>query len=511
MSFPVLSFIVWLPVVVGACLMLSHACPANSRRTALGVAGLAGVFLLAHASGSGADWQMVERYSWLPAIGLEYHLAADGISMAFLLLTVFVVMMSLAVSKDFAGADRHFYGLMLLFLGGLLGTFSAQNFLHFFLYWELGLIPAFFLLKNYGGARRAFAATQFFIYTMAGSIAMLVAFAALFLVTGTFDLAELARIQGQSDWGSLLQAKLSWTSLGGGRLAALVFLLAFAGVAVKVPIWPLHSWQPLAYVEAPAPVTMALTGIMSKMGVYALIRVILPVFPEQIHAWSQPLLALAVTTILYGAWAAFAQRDIKRLFAYSSLSHLGYCFLGVFAAAKAAAAGAADDRAAALNGVILQVLSHGIVAAALFAFVSFLEKRNAGQRAIAHYGGLRQVNPQFAGLMGVALFASLGLPGLSGFPAEFLIFKGAFPLAPLASAAAVLGLLLTASYILMFFGKVFYGPLPQHQAASADLTAFEKAVVLPAIGAALLLGVAPQVAIQLFNGAVLELVQQLGI
>jgi NADH-quinone oxidoreductase subunit M len=218
---------------------------------------------------------------------------------------------------------------------------------------------------------------------------MLVAFAALFMATGTFDLAELARIQGQADLGALLQARLSWVSMSSGQLGMLVFLLAFAGVAVKVPIWPLHSWQPLAYVEAPAPVTMALTGIMSKMGVYALIRLIFPIFPDQIHALHQPLLALAVVTILYGAWAAFGQRDIKRLFAYSSLSHLGYCFLGVFAASKAAAAGAADDRAAAMNGVILQVLSHGIVAAALFAFVSFLEQRNDGKRAIEHYGGLR--------------------------------------------------------------------------------------------------------------------------
>lgn len=512
MNFPVLSFIVWLPVVVGACLMLSPACPKNSRRTALSVVALAGLLLLANAARFGGnDWLLVERYRWLPAIGFEYHLAADGISMAFLLLTVFVLMMSLALSKQFPAADRFYYGLMLFFFGGLLGTFTAQNFLHFFLFWELSLIPAFFLLKNFGGSQRAFAATQFFIYTMVGSIGMLVAFAALFLATGTFDLAELARIQGQTEWGALLASKLAWTTLSGGQLAMLVFLLAFAGVAVKVPIWPLHSWQPLAYVEAPAPVTMALTGIMSKMGVYALIRLIFPIFPEQIHALHQPLLALAVITILYGAWAAFAQRDIKRLFAYSSLSHLGYCFLGVFAASKAVATGAADDRAAAMNGVILQVLSHGIVAAALFAFVSFLEQRNGGKRGIENYGGLRQVNPQFAGLMGIALFASLGLPGLSGFPAEFLIFKGAFPLAPLASAAAVLGLLLTAAYILMFYGNVFYGPLQQHQAASADLTAFEKLVVIPALGAALLLGIAPQIAIQLFNGSVLRLVQQLGI
>jgi NADH-quinone oxidoreductase subunit M len=502
MSFPLLSLIVLGPALAGLILLFARPSLFAARSTALAVTGTVTLVLFGIAGFIGAEFSLVERYDWLRLIGFEYHLGADGISYVFLLLTGVVLMMSLLASNQVA-VDARYYGLMLLFESGLLGTFIAQNFLHFFLFWELSLVPAFFLLKNYGEAQRGFAATQFFLYTMLGSIAMLLGFLALYLATGTLDLAQLAR---ENNLNALLQQKLAWTNLRGDQLGVMVFLLAFAGVAVKVPIWPLHSWQPLAYSEAPTPVTMALTGIMSKMGVYALIRLIFPIFPEQIHALHRPLLALAVITVLYGAWAAFAQRDIKRLFAYSSLSHLGYCFLAIFAASKTAAVGA-DDRAAAINGVLLQVLSHGLVAAALFAFISFLERR--GSRAIDSFGGLRTINPQFAGLMGIALFASLGLPGLSGFPAEFLIFKGSFPLAPVATSTAVLGLLLTAVYILNFYGKVFYGPLPQGRAATADLTAAEKLIVLPAIAAAFLLGFAPQLAIALFNGAVLNLVQQL--
>ena len=222
-----------------------------------------------------------------------------------------------------------------------------------------------------------------------------------------------------------------------------------------------------------------------------------------------PLLALAVFTILYGALAALAQRDIKRLFAYSSLSHLGYCFLGVFAAAKAGIPGLENERAAAINGVLLQVLSHGIIAAALFGFVSFLERRTGGALEYESFGGLRKINPVFAGLMGIAVFSSLGLPGLSGFPAEFLIFKGAFSFAPAAAAFAVLGLLFTAVYLLTFYGRVFFGPLNASRSAMPDLITVEKMVVAPAIGISLALGFAPQLLLAISNPAVTALVQQL--
>jgi NADH-quinone oxidoreductase subunit M len=450
---------------------------------------------------------ITEIYDWLPAIGLQYHVAVDGITSVFLLLTGIVFIMG--VFASLSTADARYYALVLLLQSGLVGTFTAQNFLHFFLFWELALIPAFFLVRLYGGPNSASASIQFFLYTMFGSIAMLVGFLALYLATGTFNLTELAAARPTGGYGPLLAQRLNWSGLKPQTIGTIIFLLAFLGVAVKVPLFPFHSWLPATYTQAPTPVTMLLTGVMSKMGVYALIRLILPIFPEQIQRLHQPLLALAVITILYGALAAFAQRDVKFLFAYSSLSHLGYCFLGVFAAAKAGVPGLENERAAAINGVLLQVLSHGIIAAALFAFVSFLERRSGGVRAIESFGGLRKVNPVFAGLMGIALFSSLGLPGLSGFPAEFLIFKGAFSFAPVASAFAVLGLLFTALYLLTFYGRVFLGPLNANRAATADLTANEKLVVIPAIVITFILGIAPQIILTICNPTVTALVQKL--
>jgi NADH-quinone oxidoreductase subunit M len=506
MNFLGLSLLVWLPFVVGLVLVFQKKSDRTGRIAAFVTAlwTLLCVLALAFMFKPNGGLQAIERYNWLRPIGLEYHLAVDGISLVFLLLCAFVFLISILACR-WMPVDNRFYGLVLLLLSGLLGTFTAQNFLHFFFYWEVSLIPAFFLVKLYGGNNRNFAALQFFIYTMVGSIAMLLAFLAIGFKIGSFEFSQLAAAGKNGGIGNTI----TWTGLSPKSAGTILFLLAFLGVAVKVPLWPFHSWQPITYVEAPTPVTMMLTGVMSKMGVYALLRLILPVFPEQIEALHRPLLLLAVITILYGAWAAFGQRDIKRLFAYSSLSHLGYCFLAVFAAGRGGIAGLDDERAAAVNGVILQALSHGVVAAALFAFVAFLERRTDGLRSFENFGGLRKINPVFAGLMGITVFASLGLPGLSGFPAEFLIFKGAFPLAPLACAAAVLGLLLTAVYLLTFFGNVFFGPLNEKRAQSAELTLDERAIVIPAIVIAFILGLAPQLVIALFNPAVTSMVQQL--
>ncbi len=503
--------LILLPIVCGLALLFGRRERGTGRAAGLianfVLLGFAGALAIRSRASGGFATQ--EVLSWLPAIGLQYRLAVDGISAVFLLLTVIVFLMAIHATGDSSPFDGRYFGLLLLLEGGLLGTFTAQNFLHFFLFWEISLIPAFFIVRLYGGAHRAAASIQFFIYTMVGSIAMLLGFLALFLAAGTFDLGELARTRPAQGFGPILAQKLNWSGLSPATLGAIVFLLAFLGVAVKVPLWPLHSWLPTTYTQAPTPATMVLTGVMSKMGVYGLVRLILPIFPEQIQRLHVPLLALAVITILYGALAALSQRDIKRLFAYSSLSHLGYCFLGVFAAAKAGGPGLENERAAAINGVLLQVLSHGVIAAALFGFVSFLERRTGGALEYESFGGLRKVNPVFAGLMGLAVFSSLGLPGLSGFPAEFLIFKGAFSFAPAAAAFAVLGLLLTAVYLLTFYGRVFLGPLNVNRSGTSDLTITEKVVVVPAIAVSLALGFAPQLLLTICNPSVTTLVQQL--
>jgi NADH-quinone oxidoreductase subunit M len=279
-----------------------------------------------------------------------------------------------------------------------------------------------------------------------------------------------------------------------------------AGFAVKVPMFPFHTWLPAAYAEAPSPVTMLLTGAMSKMGVYGLLRIALPLFGAQIAAMRTPLLALAVLTVVMGAWAAAAQKDLKRIFAYSSMNHLGYCLLGIFALALPAAGVAAQtSQAAALNGVILQMFNHGVTAAALFWFVAILQQRTGGHRGIDDFGGLRKPAPVLAGLMGIALFSSLGLPGLNGFVGEFLIFRGVFSLAWVAATVSILGLLITATVILTVIQKVFSGPVEEHCAGFADLHGGERLALAPVIGLMLLVGLLPQLILDSVNPTVVSL------
>jgi NADH-quinone oxidoreductase subunit M len=283
---------------------------------------------------------------------------------------------------------------------------------------------------------------------------------------------------------------------------------ALLGFAVKVPLFPFHTWLPAAYAEAPSPVTMLLTGAMSKMGVYGLLRIAVPLFGVQIAAMRTPLLALAVATVVMGAWAAVQQKDLKRVFAYSSVNHLGYCLLGIFALALPVAAGdvsAQASQAAALNGVILQMFNHGLTAAALFWFVAMLQMRTGGHRGIDDFGGLRKPAPVLAGLMGIALFSSLGLPGLNGFVGEFLIFRGVFPLAWVAATVSILGLLVTAAVILTVIQKVFSGPTPEHCGKFPDLDHGERIALAPVIGLMFLLGIMPQLIVDSVNPTVLNL------
>ncbi|MGA3012355.1 MAG: NADH-quinone oxidoreductase subunit M, partial [Terracidiphilus sp.] len=279
-----------------------------------------------------------------------------------------------------------------------------------------------------------------------------------------------------------------------------------AGFAVKVPMIPFHTWLPAAYAEAPSPVTMLLTGAMSKMGVYGLLRIALPLFGHQISQIRTPLLVLAVATVVMGAWAAAAQKDLKRVFAYMSVNHLGYCLLGIFAlAVPAVGAAAVNSQTAALNGVIFQMFNHGVTAAALFWFVAMLQERTGGHRGIDQFGGLRKPAPVLAGLMGIALFSSLGLPGLNGFPGEFLIFRGVFPLAWAAATFSVLGLLVTAAVILTVIQKVFTGPVPEHCVGFPDLHHGERMALIPVIGLMFLVGLLPQLIVATVNPTVINL------
>jgi NADH-quinone oxidoreductase subunit M len=485
-----------------------------ARGLALGfsLAALATTFLIWAKFDSGAvKLQFEEQHDWITQLGVQYHLGIDGLGLVMVLLTGIVVPMALLASWNIEERAPIYFALVLFLQAGLFGTFTALNFFHWFIFWELSLVPAFFLIKLWGGPMRTPAATQFFIYTMVGSVTMLLGFLAIFLSTHKFDFIQLAAMGHDGSLITALSETLGWRDLTTRRLALVIFAGIFLGFAVKVPLVPFHTWLPSAYAEAPTGTTMLLTGLMSKMGLYGFLRVLVPLFPQEMRWASTGLLWLAVITIVFSAGAAFAQRDLKRMLAYSSINHLGYCLLGIFAVMRTSGMASASEieRAATLNGVFLQMFNHGLTAATLFWFVGFLEQRGRGLRGLYDYGGLRQIAPIYAGLMGIAIFSSLGLPGLNGFIGEFLIFKGVFPLATWAAALSVLGLLVTAIFLLTLVQRVFNGPLNEKWSKLPDLTLKERAMVVPAIGLMFLLGLWPQMLLGSINATVVQMVQNL--
>ncbi|MGP8272000.1 MAG: complex I subunit 4 family protein [Terracidiphilus sp.] len=488
-GFPILTLLTVLPLVGAAIALCSgkHARAVALATTICSVALALIVWTEWSKFAVFGGYGFIEQHAWAPSLGIEYHLGVDGLGALMLVLSAIVTLMSVDAAHRVHHQPGLYFGLVLVLEAGLFGSFTALNFFHWFLFWELSLIPAFFLIKLWGGTRRGPAATQFFIYTMAGSAALLVAFLAIFVATGSMDFPHLTLLASTGELDQMITAHLGpvtlWLAIG-----------VLAGFAVKVPMVPFHTWLPAAYAEAPSPVTMLLTGAMSKMGVYGLLRIAIPLFGAQIARIRTPLLVLAVATVVMGAWAAVAQKDLKRVFAYMSVNHLGYCLLGIFALAVPVAAGDAGvlaSQSAALNGVILQMFNHGVTAAALFWFVAMLQMRTGGHRGIDDFGGLRKPAPVLAGLMGIALFSSLGLPGLNGFPGEFLIFRGVFPLAWMAATISVLGLLVTAAVILTVIQKVFWGPVPEHCVGFPDLHHGEKLAMAPVIGLMLLVGILP--------------------
>jgi NADH-quinone oxidoreductase subunit M len=497
-GFPLLTLLTVLPLA-GAAIALCSGKHARAVALFTTIASLALALFVWTRLPIDGSMGMVERAAWAPSLGIEYHLGVDGLGALMLVLSAIVTLMSVDAAHRVHHQPNLFFGLVLVLESGLFGSFTALNFFHWFLFWELSLIPAFFLIKLWGGSRRGPAATQFFVYTMAGSVALLLSFLAVFLSTGSMDFGYLTQLASTGALEQMVTAHLGpvtiWLAIG-----------VLAGFAVKVPMIPFHTWLPAAYAEAPSPVTMLLTGAMSKMGVYGLLRIALPLFGHQVSQMRTPLLVLAVATVVMGAWAAAAQKDLKRVFAYSSVNHLGYCLLGIFAlAVPATGAAALASQAAALNGVILQMFNHGITAAALFWFVAMIQMRTGGHRGIDQFGGLRKPAPVLAGLMGIVLFSSLGLPGLNGFVGEFLIFRGVFPLAWVAATVSILGLLVTAAVILTVIQKVFNGPVPEHCAAFPDLHHGERMAMIPVIGLMLIIGLVPQLIVDSVNPTVVNL------
>lgn len=440
---------------------------------------------------------------WIPDAGMNLRFTVDGLAWVFLALTCVVTLVSLATSLSGNIGGRAYCALILILQSALFGVFTARHFIPWFLFWEMTLIPSYLLIRLWGGSGAPRAALRFFMMTLGGSAFMLVGFLALQLSVGTMDFTKLGELAKSEALAPGLAKTFAATGWSGLFLLKLVALSVFLGLAVKVPVVPFHAWLPAAYSEAPTPVTMLLTGLLSKMGVYGLLRIFLPVFPEVLPVLVPVLTVLAVLTVVLGAVAALAQKDLKRMLAYSSVNHLGYCVMAIAAAFAANA-----DRGAlssAMSGVVLQAVNHGIIASGLFLGIHILESRSGGLRGLKDFGGLRAQMPVFCGLFGIAVFASLGLPGLSGFIGEFLIFNGVFSLAPWAAVVSLTGLLLTAVFLLRMIRLVFAGPLGAGFTKWADLSRFERILFALIIVLIAVPGLWPQVLLRFTNPAILQL------
>jgi len=455
-----------------------------------GISAACALALWRNFDATAAGLQFVERHAWIPAVGAEYLVGIDGLSLLLVLLTSLIIPFAL-LAQLVADRSRAFYATMLVMQSALYGTFTAQNFVLWFLFYEMSLIPAFLLIKIWGGENRDRAATKFFLYTFLGSVAMLLSLLGIYFAKGTFDFAALA------DFGKngLLTGKAAWLAFAG----------IFVGLAVKVPLFPFHTWLPDAYQTAPTGVSMVLTGVLSKMGVYGFVRLLLPLFPHEIKVIGPWLLALAICSIVFAPLAAWVQRDLKRMIAYLSINHLGYCMLALFAIAASPVIADRIDTHAALSGVFMQIFNHGITAATLFYFVGLLEQRSGSCRNIDDFGGLMQRTPLLCGWMSVAMFSSLGLPGLNGFIGEFLIFKSSFALAAVFTVIAVIGLLVTAIVFLRAMQLLFSGPLAESCSTFPDLLRREKLVIVPVTLLMFAIGIAPQFLFNIFNTTVVQM------
>lgn len=504
-----LILISFLLPLAGAVVLALRPCK-DSGKAALFAIACTAISLALHLTGSlcriseGFEWSL----SWIGDGEIQLRFVHDGLSFLFVCLTQVVVLISLVSARQQKLGSRAFYGLILVLETALFGVFVARHFVPWFLCWEMTLIPSYLLIRMWGSAGAPKAALRFFIMTLAGSAFMLVGFLAMQLSVGSMDFDVLGKLAAANQLTDALGVTFKGVGLCGTTALLLVASAVFLGLAVKLPVVPFHAWLPAAYAEAPTPVTMLLTGLLSKMGVYGLLRVFLPVFPEVLPMMAPCLAILAVATVLLGAVAALAQRDLKRMLAYSSVNHLGYCALAITAVAGAGGVGGAAT-SSALSGAVLQAINHGVIATGLFYGIAMLETRSGGKRGISDFGGLRAQAPVLTGAFGLVIFASLGLPGLSGFIGEFLIFNGVFALMPVAATLSVLGLLLTAVFLLRMIRKVFTGPLNPELNVWKDLSGSERVVFGVLIALIVIPGIFPQVLLHFSNSAIVPLLDLL--
>ena len=492
----ILPIITFFPLVGAIIIMfISKEKPAAVKATSIAVSFIPlamSIWLWFAYDPAGAQFPNGKQFGvdvpWIPALGVSFQMGVDGLSVPLIFLTTLLTTVSLIYSTIIETRPKEYFWMFLLLETGMLGVFTSLDFLLFFVFWEVSLVPMYFLIGIWGGPRREYAAIKFFLYTMIGSMAMLLGILALYFTGGhTFNMIALAKANPFGAAGVQ-------TALAG----ALVFWGMFFGFAIKVPMWPFHTWLPDAHVEAPTAGSVILAGVLLKMGTYGFMRVLMPMMPDQFAKYWWVIAIISLIGIIYGALVAMAQSDLKKLIAYSSVSHMGYVTLGCAVAASTMAS--ESSRILALNGAQMQVFSHGLITGALFLLVGVVYER-AHTRDLSQFGGLGARVPIFAGMLAFCSFASLGLPGMTGFIAEVQVLMGTFAASPLVAGLALIGLVLTAAYMLWMLQRVLMGPLNVKYEKMPDADGREVISIAPLMALILLFGILPGPIIAIFNGA----------
>jgi NADH-quinone oxidoreductase subunit M len=490
-----LSIVTFLPAVAAAALALflrgdDAAAQMNARRLALFATSatfLASLIILFQFDPSNPDFQMVEERRWL--IGLTYKLGVDGISVLFVLLTTFLMPITILACWSVEHRVKEYMIAFLMLETLMLGVFMALDLVLFYLFFEAGLIPMFLIIGIWGGKERIYAAFKFFLYTFLGSVLMLVAMIYMWVDAGTTDIAALLQHTFSSDPVTFLGIRI----LGGAQ--TLLWVAFFASFAVKMPMWPVHTWLPDAHVQAPTAGSVILAAILLKMGGYGFLRFSLPMFPVASDMLSTFVLWLSAIAIVYTSLVALAQSDMKKLIAYSSVAHMGYVTAGIFAANQQG-----------IDGAIFQMLSHGFVSGALFLCVGVIYDR-MHTREIDAYGGLVNRMPAYALVFMLFTMANVGLPGTSGFVGEFLTLMGIFQVNTWVAAVATTGVILSAAYALWLYRRVVMGDLIKESLKSiTDMTGRERVIFAPLVVMTILLGVYPSLVTDIIGPSVEALV-----
>jgi NADH-quinone oxidoreductase subunit M len=501
----ILSWILFFPVLGAVALSLVPARAEKTLRLTALAASLVPFALTVYlwiayqAVPDPSGFAFQEQMEWFPAIHSSYHVGVDGISIVLLLLTTLLTPLSLLASRSIHHHLKAYLILFMLLETGMLGVFVALDLLIFFVFWEIGLIPMYFLINQWGGENRNYASLKFILFTMGGSLGLLLAIQMIGAVSGTFDLVTLFKT-----WPAIQEASLF--GLPTQTVKTIAFWAFVVAFAIKVPVWPVHTWLPDAHTEAPTAGSMILAGVLLKLGAYGFLRLVLPLFPAESRQFAVWLAVLAAASIIFGAFAASGQKDFKRLVAYSSINHMGFVILGIAAAAWA---GGSTDAAVRQSGVIaaggavLQMFTHGLSAAGMFFLVGVIYDQ-AHTRLLDRFGGLYAILPVYGSILIFTSMASLGLPGLGGFVSEFMVVRGAWPVFTWITAVSMLGLLFTGVYVLKALKLVLQGPLnTDWKGHLKDITPGEIVVIAPLMILTFLIGVWPSWIMQIINQTIM--------